>query len=84
MQEPAKSRKGFLNLVNLVGIVVSCLIYFYLFLPIYQPAANTAIAALDITWQFYLPTVILIQIVPLFVIITIMLGVLNQAQPQYG
>lgn len=75
--------KGQLNLVNLVGLVVSLLIYFFLFLPIYQPAANAAIAGLDLAWQFYTITVIVIQIFPLMVIIALVLQLLSYAQPRY-
>lgn len=84
MQKQDKTMKGQLTLRNIVMILILCIVYFMLFLPIYQPFANVAIAALDVTWQFYSELTIIIEILPLFVIIMIVLSIMDSATPRYA
>jgi hypothetical protein len=77
------SKKGQLNFVNLIGIVVDFVVYFLVVMPIYQPFANIFLAGLDITWQFYPAIVVFVEAMPLIILIAMTLGILNMAQPRY-
>lgn len=82
MQKHERTMKGQLNLVNIVGLIVGFMLYFYLFLPIYTPMANVAVAGLDPAWTTTPMTITLIYLVPLIVIIAMVLYIMNLAQGQ--
>lgn len=82
MQRPEKTMKGQLNLVNIVGLIIGFMLYFYLFLPIYTPMANSAVAGLDPAWSTTPMTTALIYLVPLIVIIAMVLYIMNLVQGQ--
>lgn len=81
---PMPTMKGQLNITNLVGLLVMWMLFFLLFSPIYTPLAQTAMAALNASWQFYSVEILLIELGPTLVCVAITVTTLIYGNPRYG
>lgn len=76
-------RKGQVTLINLIGLILTLIIYVILAVPLLAPMINQIAADLIATPnEFTYMTVALLHLIPLFILMMIIITGLNYAIPQ--